>query len=1020
MNLSAPFIERPVMTVLVMIAACVLGVMSYLALPVSNLPDVNYPTINVTASFPGANPETMANNVAVPLEKEFMTIQGVTSVTSQNTLGNTNIVLQFNLKKSMDSAAQDVEAAISRAKSNLPPTLPQDPTYKKVNPSDTPIIYIALTSETESRGQLYAWANNFIGQRISMINGVAQAFVYGSPFAIRVQVEPGRIAYMGLTLADIATAINSGNPSLPTGRLDGILQSHNILVDGQMFKGAAFDELIVRTKNGAPVRIKDIGKAEDSLKDDRLSLKFIDKDRVQNAVVIAVQRQPDANTIQVAEAIRAFLPNVLKELPGSVQLEVVFDRSTPIEESVSDVKYTLFISFVLVVVVIFFYLGSLRDTFIPSIVMPISVLLTFPVMYLFNFTIDNLSLLALTLAVGFIVDDAIVVLENIVRHVENGESPWVAALNGSKQISFTILSMTISLIAVFVPILFMGGIIGKIFQEFSITLAIVTLASGIISLTLTPMLCSKLIPEKAQQKDSAAIRISKKINEVTLGWYQKALTWVLARKQVALGAAAVSMLVTILLFKVLPTDFIPDDDIGFIIGFTQSQQGTSSDYMKFYQQELINTLQDDPNIQTIISLGAYPQYREGIMFIRLKQHRERKPIGEVIQEINVKLGAIPGANTYLKSVPLIELNVGTSNKATYQFSLQGLNKETLFESGDKLLARMRADPMFQAVSTDLEVKTPQLNIEILRDQASTYGVDARQIEEAFQLAYAGGRISRILTPVDQYDVILELLRDEQRKVESLEQMYIRNLNSGELVPLSSVAKWSEGLGPGSINHISQFPAVTISFNVTPGVPLGTALNHLKAIASEVLSPDVTGFTQGAANSFEESIKDSSILLLFSVFAIYIVLGILYESYIHPLTILSTLPPAIVGGLLTLYVFHLPLSLYAYLGIILLIGIVKKNGIMMVDYAIHNEKELGESPEIAIYNACMVRFRPIMMTTFAAIVGAIPIALALGPGAEARRPLGLVIIGGLMFSQMITLLITPVIYLYMDQWSNRKG
>jgi len=1014
MNLSEPFIRRPVMTTLFMLAIVLLGIMSYFRLPVSNLPDVNYPSINVEAALPGASPETMANTVATPLEKEFLTIPGVKNVTSSNTLGNTKIVIQFDISIDVDEAAVDVQAAITRAKTKLPPNLPNDPTYKKVNPADTPILYIVVTSATMPLKDLYTYGNTVIGQKISTVNGVAQVFTYGSPFAVRVQMNPGNLSSLGITLKDVSEALSQGNQNLPTGQLDGGNISSVINTDGQLKTAKEYDPLVVSFRNQSPVRIQDLGVAVDSLQNDRLRLRYVDKEKDQPCVVLAVLRQPGANTVKVSDAIGAFLPQLISELPGSVQLIIVFDRSQSVKDSIADVKLTLFLAFVLVVLVIFLYLGKLQDTLIPSLILPMSIVGTFPFMWLLGYTIDSLSLLAFTLAIGFIIDDAIVVLENIVRRIEGGETPWTAALNGSAQISFTILSMTLSLIAVFIPMLFMGGLIGKIFQEFAVVLAIVTLLSGLISLTLTPMLCSRFIPSREKIHGGRYAGFSEKMNKKMLAWYTPMLEWVLSRRRIALAAGGVCIILTVYLFYILPTDFIPDDDIGFVLAFNQAGEGTSSSKMVRYQDKFVEVMQNDPNVASFVSIAASPSFRDGINFIRLVPYEKRKSSTKIIQEWYGKVMQIPGLRTFFKNVPLIDLSIGAANKGSYQYALQSLSTQDLYVSAQELIAKMNAESeIFEGITSDLEIKTPQLYVEILRNQASSLGVTAESIEEALLLAFSGNRVSRIQTPIDQYDVILELEKQYQRDPASLSTIYVRNKDANILVPLSSVARWKEGVGPNSINHISQFPSVTITFNVKSGVPLGTALGTLKRLASETLKPDVTGAVQGAAETFEEAIRSAAWLLLFSVIAIYIILGMLYESFVHPLTILSTLLPAALGGLITLWIFGMPLSLYAYLGIILLIGIVKKNGIMMVDYALDNLRHKHETPERAIYDACLVRFRPIMMTTMAAIFGAIPIALGIGAGAEARRPLGIVIIGGLIFSQMITLFLTPVIYLYLE-------
>lgn len=1018
MNLSEPFIRRPVMTTLVMLALLFLGILSYMNLPVSNLPDVNYPSINVTVSFPGASPEKMANSVAVPLEKEFMTIPGVVYVTSHNTLGTSSIVLQFELNKSIDSAAQDVEAAISRATPNLPPDLPNPPTYKKVNPSDTPIIYIALTSETMPLGELYTYAYTFIGQRLSMLEGVAEVLTYGSPFAVRVQVDPQSLATRSITLNEVAAALRTGNPDLPTGQLDGRNWSYTIMSEGQLYKAEQYQPLVVAYRSGAPVRIQDLGRAIDSVQKDRQSILYVNKNQIIPSVVLAVQRQPFTNTVQVAEAIEAYLPKLLAQLPSSVDMKVLFDRSVSIKESIVDVKFTLFMAFILVILVIFIYLGKIKDTVIPSLVLPLSLIGTFAVMYAMNFTIDNLSLLALTLSIGFIVDDAIVVLENIVRRVEAGESPWMASLEGSRLISFTILSMTLSLIAVFIPMVFMGGLIGKIFREFSITLVAITFISGIISLTLTPMLCSRFIPPRNKMKSGFFARISDKLNTSMLDIYKPRLKWVLNHRKLALFFGGVSLILTVYLFYALPLDFIPDEDIGFIIAYNLAEEGTSSDKMKEYQRKLIDILREDPNISSITSVASTPSYRESVNFIILKPAGERISAQKLIQQLYPKVNTIPGLTTFIKNVPLIDLSIGAQTKGAYQYALQSTDAHELYRCANLLIEKMKAEKMFQGVTSDMEINTPQLNVEILRDQASSVGITAADIETSLSYAYAGNRVTRIQTPLDQYDVILELDKKFQKNPSSLSSIYLRSNVTNAMVPMGVVANWEEGVGPNSVNHISQFPAVTINFNLMPGVPLSQAIEKLNALSKEILTPSVSGDVKGSAQTFQESIKSSGFLLILAIIAIYIVLGVLYESFIHPITILSTLPPAALGALLTLVLFGYPLSLYSFLGIILLIGIVKKNGIMMVDFALENIRQRHETPEEAIFNACVVRFRPIMMTTMAAIFGALPIALGIGAGAASRRPLGLVIIGGLLVSQLITLFLTPVIYLYLEKYEEK--
>lgn len=1014
MNLSAPFIQRPVMTTLVMVAILLVGIGSYLKLPVSNMPDVEYPSINVVVAFPGANPETMANNVATPLEKQFLAIDGLVSATSSNTLGNTSIILQFDLSKNIDAAAQDVQAAISRALPNLPPQLPSAPTYKKVNPSIVPIIILALTSDTVPLSKLYDYANVYIGQQLALINGVADVFTYGSPYAVRVQVDPGKLATTGITLIDLANALASGNPYLPTGFFDGAVKAPNILVNGQLRNADAYDKLIVKYVNGAPVRIRDLGKAVDSLQNYRYALYYMDAEIKTPGVVLAILPQPGSNAVQISKDMHKLLPAIIDQLPPSVHLRIVNDKTDSVKESIQDVQGTLLIAFLLVIIIMYIYLGKMRNTLIPVLVLPMSVIGTFAMMSFLHFNLDNLSLLALILAIGFIIDDAIVVIENIVRHVEAGEKPWVAALEGSKQIGFTILSMTVSLIAVFIPLLFMSGLLGKILAEFAITLTVITLISGIISLTLTPMLCSLFISTtKGEGKETFGQRLNNKL----LSYYQLGLTWILKHRLTALLILAINIVISIWLFIQLPKDFMPNDDIGFFIIYTQSAEGTSYERMSALQEEVASIVRNDPNVDRFVSIAANQQFRNGILYVRLKPRSERNTALEVIDELRKKTSKVIGINSYYKNIPMIDLSVGSQVKGAYQYALRSLNADTLYPAATDFIRGMQQIHGLQGINSDLEISAPQIYVDIPRDKTYSLGITAADIETTLQLAYAGGRVSRIQSPINQYDVILELEPKYQRNASALNAIYMRS-QMQQMLPFSAVANWFEGIGPSSINHINQFPAVTISYNLTGEAALGDVLKQIASIAADILPEGVMGQAVGAAQTFQESVISSAILLVVTVLTIYIVLGILYESYIHPITILTTLPPAILGGLLVLSLFHLSLSLYSFLGIILLIGIVKKNGIMMIDFALENIRTKGESPEKSIYDACIVRFRPIMMTTLTAIVGAIPLAFGWGAGADARRPLGLVIIGGLLVSQLITLFITPVIYLYMEKLNER--
>jgi len=1016
MNLSAPFIQRPIMTTLLMVAVLFAGLGAYSRLPISNMPDITYPTINVTVSFPGATPEIMAQAVALPLEKQFMAIPGVKLVSSNNTLGNSSIVLQFDIEKDMTIAAQDVQSAIITAQPTLPPELPFAPTYRKVNPAELPVIYISLTSKTMRLADLYTYANNVIGQRISMLSGVSQVTIFGSPLAIRVQVDPGRLASNDIALSELATAMALGNPNFPTGQLDGPVEAPNVSVDGQILTGPAWETLIVAYRNGTPIRIQDLGRVVESFQNNKINVQYLDKDGPQSTILLAIQKEPKANTVAISDQIHQLLNTLKSGLPAAVELRPFYDRSTSIRETIRDVNTTLVLALILVILVVFLYLGKLVDTLIPAIVLPMSVIGTFIVMDYLNFTLDNLSLLALTLAVGFIVDDVIVVLENIVRRQEEGESRWIAAFEGARQIGFTIVSMTLSLVAVFIPMLFMAGLLGKILREFAITLTAVTVLSGLISLSLAPMLCSRFISVKKEGADREwrMSRWAGRINSRMRESYRRMLVGVLNHGAMALIVGAACLIATILLFYYLPVDFLPDEDDGFFIAYTQEQEAGSSYRLLEYQEKIMEIIKANPAIESSVAISSYSEYRKGQNLIRLKPFGERLPIGKVINDLKESLAKIPGIQVFMKNVPLIDLSTGQESRGDYQFAMQSIYADKVYSSAKKLIDRMKKDPLFQGVNTDLEIDSPQINVSILRDKASTLGITAAEIENAFMLSYSYNYVTRIETAIDQYQIILELLPDQQMNADTFNLLWMRSAISQKLVPMSAVAVWKEALGASSINHINQFPSATIDFNLAPGVSLEQGLRRLEELKQELVDPAVAVQSIGAAQTFEESISSAGYLLIISVFVIYIILGMLYESFVHPLTVLSTLPPATLGGLLVLLIFGLPLSMYAFLGIILLIGIVKKNGIMMIDFAIENIRIRGMNSREAILDACMVRFRPIMMTTVAAIFGALPIAIGFGANGAARRPLGLVIIGGLLLSQLITLFITPIIYLMMER------
>ncbi len=1010
MNISAPFIQRPIMTTLVMIAVLIAGILAYSRLPISNMPNVTYPTINVNVSYPGATPDTIAHAVALPLEKQFMAIPGVKFVSSNNTLGSCSITLQFNIDKDMTIAAQDVQSAIITAQPTLPPQLPYAPTYRKVNPAELPIIYLSLMSDTLRLNDLYTYANNLIGQRISMLSGVSQVTVFGSPLAIRIQVDPGKLVANDISLSELAIAINLANPNLATGQLDGPIEAPNVAVDGQIITGPAWDKLIIAYRNGTPIRIEDLGRSVESFQNNKIDVQFADKEKMKPAIIIAIQKEPSANTVGISDAVHNLLTELKSELPAAIDLEPFFDRSDFIRANINDVNITLILALVLVVLVIFFYMGKFANTIIPAIVLPMSVIGTFIIMNYLGYTLDNLSLLGLTLAVGFIVDDAIVVLENIVRRQEAGEDRTVASMEGAKQIGFTIISMTLSLIAVFIPMLFMSGLLGKILREFAVTLTTVTIISGLISLSLAPMLCSRFLSKNGKVVFSWGERMNTKMRDR----YRKILLTVIDHRLTALLIGLVCLLCTVLLFYTLPVDFLPDEDNGFFIAYSQEQEAGSSYRMQKYEKEIAKTITSHPAVDSCVAISSYSEYRKAQNLIKLKPFDQRSSVKNVIQELNASLAEIPGIQIFMKNVPLIDLSTGQESRGDYQYALQSIYPDSVYTSAKKLIEKMQNDPLFQGVNSDMEVDSPQINVSLLRDKASTLGITATDIENAFMFAYSYNYVSRIETSIDQYDIILELLPDYQRGADVFNQLWMRSSTTQKLIPMSAVAQWKEALGAASINHIDQFPSVTIDFNLAAGVSLEQALDRLEQLRQEVVDPIVQVESIGAAQTFQESISSSMSLLLISVFAIYIILGMLYESFIHPLTVLTTLPPATLGGLLTLFIFGLPLSMYAFLGIILLIGIVNKNGIMMIDFALENIRTKQMNARDAIIDACMVRFRPIMMTTMAAIFGALPIALGIGVSGATRRPLGLVIIGGLLLSQLITLFITPILYIMLER------
>lgn len=1017
MNLSRLFIMRPVMTTLLMVALVIFGLIAYITLPVNDLPAVDFPTITVSAGLPGANGETMASAVATPLEKQFSGIAGLESMNSTSATGITSITLQFALNRSIDGAAQDVQAAIVAARPWLPASMPSPPTFRKVNPSDSPILFVALSSKTLPLYTVDEYAENVIAPRLSMTSGVAQVQVMGSQiYAPHIQVDPRKLAAYGIGIDEVAAAVRQANVNLPTGTLHGPDTSYNIRVNGQLFNADAFKPLIIAYRKGAPVRISDIGTVIDSVQTDKVASWY----NGHRGIILTVQRQPGTNTIQIVDDIKKMMPNFRAILPGAVNLEILYDRSISIRRSVGDVKATLVITVFLVVLVIVLALGSLPTTLIASVTLPIVLMGTFAAIKLFGFTLNNISLMALTLSVGFIIDDAIVVLENIVRHIEAGEPPLLAAVNGSREIGFTVVSMTVSLIAVFIPILFLGGIIGRLFFEFAVTISVAILISGFVALSLTPMLCARFL--RAGSKQNWLHRISDSLFGHLQAAYDFTLKPALRHKRLVLLSFVLMLVATGYLLKEVPKGFMPTEDTGQIFGMTQAIEGISFTEMVKHQQMLADIVLKNDSIRGAMSSvgasGPNQAVNQGRIFMVLKDRADRPghaSLDQVIQELRKKTANVPGINLFMQNLGGIRIG-GQLTKAQYQVTLSGSELQELYKASRDFEAKLKAMPNLQDVNSDLQVKNLQLNVEIDRDKCARLGINVQQVQDALNNAYSARQVSVIYTPTNQYWVILEVEPQYTEDPSMLHWFFVRAVN-GQLVPLDTLATVDRGAGPLLVNHLGQFPSVTVSFNLKPGVALSEAVAPVKELVASGLPEDVSGSFQGTAQAFESSTQNLGVLLLISIIVIYIVLGILYESFIHPITILSGLPSAGLGALLTLIIFNMNLDVYGFLGLILLVGIVKKNAIMMIDFAVDVEREQNLKAEAAIYQACLVRFRPIMMTTMAAILGSLPIAIGFGESGGSRQTLGMTIVGGLLVSQLVTLYITPVFYIYLDRFQH---
>ncbi len=1025
MSISSPFIKRPIGTSLLTVGLMLAGILAFRFLPVAPLPQVEFPVIQVQAGLPGASPETMASAVATPLERQFGRIAGVNQMTSSSQIGSTSIALQFDLNRNIDAAGRDVQAAINAARSQLPSYLPGNPTYRKVNPADAPILILALTSDTITLPQMYDAADSVLSQKLAQVSGVGQAFVGGAARpAVRAEVNPNLLNKLGLGLDAVRTALGSANANRPKGEVANAINSWAITDNDQIKVADKYRPLIVAYQNGAPVRLGDVSQVDDSVEDTRV----VGLSQGKPAVLIIVFRQPGANIIQTVDNVRALLPQLSASISPAIHLDVVMDRTTTIRASVRDIEITLLISVLLVILVVFAFLRTVRATIIPSIAVPLSLIGTFAVMYAFGYSLDNLSLMALAISTGFVVDDAIVVLENITRYIEQGLAPVAAAFRGAREIGFTVISMSTSLVAVFIPILMMGGLVGRLFREFAVTLSAAIGVSLLVSLTTTPMMCAQILKSVEEEKHGRLYRLSQGIFDGMLKLYRVMLRAVLRHQFVTLCITILTAAVCVCpfwgLYARVPKGFFPQQDTGRLTGSVQADQDISFAAMRQKMQQFASIVTKDPNVQTIVGFaGGNTAKNQGRMFITLKPRGQERKItaDQVIGEMRRKLTAVPGATLFLQ--PAQELTIGgRQSQAQYQYTLQGEDLKELTTWAPRLLQKMRTMPDLRDVNTDQQDRGLEARVIIDRDTASRLGVSPQDIDNALYDAFGQRQVSTIYRQLNQYHVVMEVDPQYQSSPEALQSVYVHSSN-GQMIPLAAIAHFGPSNTSLAVNHQGQFPATTISFNLAPNVSLGQATLAIDAAEREIGFPGtIHASFQGTAAAFQESLKNEPVLIATALLTVYIVLGILYESYIHPITILSTLPSAGVGALLALLITHKELDVMGLIGIILLIGLVKKNAILMIDFALDAERREGKSPEDAIFEACMLRFRPILMTTMAALLGGLPLAIGTGTGSELRQPLGITIVGGLILSQALTLFTTPVVYLYMDRirwWAKRK-